>query len=579
MAVKEIALVQHRRGLSTDLPDALEEAEIGFASDNGDVVIGAPNNPLVDGRDRATNNQYPYENIQILTELSDNLEIISHSYEGNASILPIFPTIITGTAIPDALASGDTIDLNTNIIDLTTGPSPGTGIDNAISAINAAAVSGIFAINADGILRIIGTDGQDISVINVAGTPLQKLKIAPSGEDGVNYPANTLITRSLQNVIDDRVSVKAYGVAGDGGQDDAELINAALIGVYTVSTTNENKKTLFFPAGDYILGDNSVYLPPNAKLIGEGMDRTILKKSTDLDAEVLKTMDGNGFYDVLLAFGTNSATQPANVIIEDMAFENLNDSDVVNLTAMTDITFRRCKFKCAGTAGVLFQIPLSGGFLTQSNVTFESCVFDTGSKAIFVDSLIDNVKIIDGLFININDECIDFAGSSGDAPVRSEISRNFFDEVSTNSQIVINISEFCDRVLLSDNRYNVTSSEVEVINASRTSDSNHRQETAAIANTNTLMFEAFPLGTSQNAILSIDYVIDSINNPRAGTVTIFYDAAAIASASLTLNDSNTDATAVFTAAMSNPVGLAEISLQNASTGADLTLRYSYHYSV
>lgn len=578
MAVKEISLVQHRRGISTDLPDALEEGEIGFATDTGDVMIGAPNNSLVDGRDRANNNQYPYENIQLLTELSDNLAIIQHSYEGNTTTQPIFPTIITGTTTPDVLSSGDTIDLNTNIIDLTTGPSPGTGLDNAISAINAAAVSGIFALNVNGRLRLIGVDGQDISIINVTGTPLQKLKVAPVGETGINYPANSLITRTTQAVIDDRVSIKAYGVQGDGSQDDAELINAAFIGIYTVDSSNENKKILFFPAGTYRLDDNSVYLPPNAKLVGEGMDRTILQKTATVTSEVLKTMDGNGFYDTLLAFGTNSATQPGNIIIEDMAFENLDDNDVLNLTSVTDITFRRCRFVSGGTAGELFKAPLSGGYTTQENITFEDCVFETGSKAFFIDNQITNLRVINCRFVGIEDEVLDAAGSASDALTRSVISGCYFDGVSSNSGVVLSVSEFCDDIQLLDNRFNITSSEMAVRNASRTSYSNHRRETAAIADSSSLLIESFPLGTTVDAILSIEYVIDSPNNPRAGTVTIFYDASAAASASLTLNDSNPDATAVFTAVMSNPAGLAEVTLQNASTGANLTLRYNYRYS-
>lgn len=578
MAVREIALVQHRRGLSTDLPDSLEEAEIGFAVDTGAVFIGAPNNPLVDGRDRATNNQYPYENIQILTELSDNLEIISHSYAGNSTVQPIFPTIITGTAVPDTLTSGDSIDLNTTVIDLTTGPSPGTGLNNAVSAINAASVTGIFALNANGRLRLISNLGQDISIINVSGSPLQKLKLAPIGETGITYPANNVISRTLQTVLDDRVSVKAYGAAGDGAQDDAELINSALIGIYTVSTSNENKKTLFFPAGTYKLVDNSVYLPPNAKLVGEGYDRTVLQKTDDVTSEVLKTMDGNGFYDTLLAFGTNSAVQPSNIIIEDICFENLDDEDVANLTSVSDITFRRCKFVSGGTAGILFQSPLDGGYTSQSNITFEDCVFDTASKGIFIDNLIDNIQIVNCRFIGIEDECIDFAGSSSDAPVRSLVKGCYFDGVSTNSGVVISISADAEEIQLINNRYNITSSEAEVSNASLSSFSDHRQSTAAIANTATLMFEAFPLGTTTDTIISIDYVIDSSANPRAGTVTVFYDASASVAASLTLNDSNTDASAVFTAAMSSPAGSAELSLENVSTGANLTLRYRYQYS-
>jgi len=578
VAVKEISLVQHRRGTSTDLPDSLEEGEIGFATDTGDLFIGAPNNPLVDGRDRANNNQYPYENIQILTEVSDNLEIMRHAYRGNTTTQPIFPTIITGTSTPDTLASGDTIDLNTNIIDLTTGPSPGTGLDNAISAINAAAVPGIFALNVAGKLRLIGVDGLDISIINVSGTPLQKLKIAPSGETGINYPANSLITRALQEVIDDRVSIKAYGVLGDGNQDDAELINAALIGIFTVDTANENKKTLYFPSGNYKLDDNSVYLPPNAKLVGEGMDRTILQKTATVSSEVIRTMDGNGFYDTLLAFGTNSATQPANIIIEDMAFENLDDNDVMNLTAVSDIVFRRCKFISGGTAGQIFQAPLGGGFTTQANIKFEDCVFDTAANAFYINNLITNFEVLNCRFVGINDEVLLATGASADSLSRSTVRDCYFDGVSTNSGVVLSLSEFCDEVQLLNNRFNITSSEKEVLNASHSSFSNHRQTTAAIANTASLLFESFPLGTTTDTILTINYVIDSINNPRAGTVTIFYDASAAGAASLTLNDSNADVAAVFTAAMSNPTGSAEVTLQNASTGADLTLHYDYRYN-
>lgn len=63
MAVIQISRVQHRRGTSGELPDAMAESEIGFTTDTGEVFIGAPNHPKVAGR-----SSYPYENIKILTE-------------------------------------------------------------------------------------------------------------------------------------------------------------------------------------------------------------------------------------------------------------------------------------------------------------------------------------------------------------------------------------------------------------------------------------------------------------------------------------------------------------------------------
>ena len=578
MAVKEVALVQHRRGLSTELPDALEEAEIGLITDTLDVVIGAPGNPLVSGRGKDDTNVYPYENVQILTELSDNLDIIQHNYVSNTSVTAVYPTVITASGAPTTLTAGDTININTIVIDLTTGPSPGTGLDNAISAINAAGVPDLIAINFNGVLRLISTSGNDVSMINVVSTPLQKLALIPGSESGVTFPADSFIKRDAQQVLDDYLSIKAYGVAGDGNQDDSKLINAAFVALYTKSQAEETRRKVFFPAGVYKLDEDAIYFPPNSYLVGEGIDRTVIQRATDNPGLVAQTMDGNGFFSTLLAFSTNSAVQPQRITIEDMTFENLNDQDLMTLTAVTDITFRRCKFKSAGTTGDLFQAPLAGNYTTQSNIHFEDCEFDTGAKGIYINNVIDNIIVKGCTFTGINDECIDFDGTSGDSPVRSSIHENYFDGVSTNSNVVMNIGQFCSDIHMTANRFNVTAAEKKVLNASSTSVSNHREQTAVIANTNTLMFESFPLGTTTDTMIVVDYVIDSINNPRAGQLAIFYDASVSATTALTLSDSNADASAVFTAAMSNPAGSAEVTLDNASTGADVTLRYSYRYN-
>lgn len=64
MAVYQISRIQHRRGTSGELPDALADGEIGMTTDTGEVFIGAPDHPMVSGR-----KSYPYQNIKILTEL------------------------------------------------------------------------------------------------------------------------------------------------------------------------------------------------------------------------------------------------------------------------------------------------------------------------------------------------------------------------------------------------------------------------------------------------------------------------------------------------------------------------------
>ena len=64
MAVYQISRIQHRRGTSGELPNALEDGEIGMTTDTGEVFIGAQTHPSVSGR-----KSYPYQNIKLLTEL------------------------------------------------------------------------------------------------------------------------------------------------------------------------------------------------------------------------------------------------------------------------------------------------------------------------------------------------------------------------------------------------------------------------------------------------------------------------------------------------------------------------------
>lgn len=96
MAVYQISRIQHRRGTSGELPDALADGEIGMTTDTGEVFYGAPNHPAVSGR-----RSYPYQNIKILTELDVQRSIKGDVYHhgalasalcrpGQSSVVPLF---------------------------------------------------------------------------------------------------------------------------------------------------------------------------------------------------------------------------------------------------------------------------------------------------------------------------------------------------------------------------------------------------------------------------------------------------------------------------------------------------------
>ena len=90
MTVVQISRIQHRRGSSGELPTNLEEAELGVTTDTGEVFIGAPNLPAIQGR-----STYPYKNLKILTELDIQRTITGDVYYHGPIVSSVAPP--TGT--------------------------------------------------------------------------------------------------------------------------------------------------------------------------------------------------------------------------------------------------------------------------------------------------------------------------------------------------------------------------------------------------------------------------------------------------------------------------------------------------
>lgn len=87
--------------------------------------------------------------------------------------------------------------------------------------------------------------------------------------------ANDNITRTLQHKLDDMASIRDFGAVGDGSTDDTAAINRALFQMFCRSDTELSRRSLFFPAGDYLV-TSTVLVPPYAKLVGEGLDSTVI---------------------------------------------------------------------------------------------------------------------------------------------------------------------------------------------------------------------------------------------------------------------------------------------------------------
>jgi len=99
--------------------------------------------------------------------------------------------------------------------------------------------------------------------------------------EAAGYTAQTGVTsgspvsQSIQSRLDSYAVVTDFGAVGDGQTDDTAAINRALFQLYCVQANTQIRRSLFFPAGNYII-TNSILIPPYACLYGEGSNSSIL---------------------------------------------------------------------------------------------------------------------------------------------------------------------------------------------------------------------------------------------------------------------------------------------------------------
>jgi hypothetical protein len=83
------------------------------------------------------------------------------------------------------------------------------------------------------------------------------------------------ITQTIQNWMDQWASVKDFGATGDGITDDTEAINRALYQLYCRETNTQIRRSLFFPAGRYLVSE-SIIIPSYARIYGEGANSSVI---------------------------------------------------------------------------------------------------------------------------------------------------------------------------------------------------------------------------------------------------------------------------------------------------------------
>ena len=301
--------------------------------------------------------------------------------------------------------------------------------------------------------------------------------------------AGTPVSQSLQSRLDSYAVITDFGATGDGVTDVTADINRALDQVFCQDINPSIRRSIFFPAGTYIITD-TLLIPPYCKLYGEGSDSTIISFNVQPWTSTISYASGvlvenSGLYYRSIAavpigiainnttywgvetlpdymfrttdslqqtganIGTSGALPPGHVEISSMKFAaNVPTSGALIQGA------ENCVFNCVtiegngttstltnatlATAGVSFA---NQGSYVCTNIVWNNCVFTNMAWGVNTDEAVKGVTVsncrFDTLFQGV------YLGNVVAPPVGPtgvRIVQNMFDNIYAEGIIIVNCS-------------------------------------------------------------------------------------------------------------------------------------------
>ena len=281
--------------------------------------------------------------------------------------------------------------------------------------------------------------GQDAGYIAQTGIP------ATSQPPYTDFGAPT--TQSLQSWLDQFVSIKDFGAVGDGVTDDTAAINNALYQIYCREVNPQIRRSLFFPAGVYLVSA-SILIPPYATLYGEGNNNSVIAMSADVNDYVARTADN--LQQTGVNIGAGGTTPPESITVTNMGFTHLSATGSVFLVEdATGVTFQNVGFRGAstvenltsdvnGSIGVSFA---STNALVTEGINFSQCEFSGLVWASYSDQQIKGITFaqskLDTLYTGFE---FGTGTLSNGGPSGIRIVNNLFDNIYSQGITFGNIS-------------------------------------------------------------------------------------------------------------------------------------------
>lgn len=308
---------------------------------------------------------------------------------------------------------------------------------------------------------------------------------------------STPVSQSIQSRLDSYAVITDFGATGDGsadgtGTDVTANINNALYQLYCREVNPQIRRSLYFPAGVYIISD-TLDIPPYCNLYGDGPESTIIYfyvqtwTSAIAYASGVLVKDGSSYYRSSAAvppgtdisntlywdattlpsyifrtadslqqtgvnIGSNGASQPGTLAISNMKFMTNMIQDGAYIEAAKDCNFQNVDIAgpettasltvaTHNTACVRFNTTAS---YVCKNIVWDHCSFSGMVWATNTDEQIESVTFSNGSFDTLFQGV--YLGNSTPpviGPTGVRIVQNNFDNIYAEGISIVNVGLNC----------------------------------------------------------------------------------------------------------------------------------------
>jgi len=243
---------------------------------------------------------------------------------------------------------------------------------------------------------------ENSDVLNITGTYTYQ------GEHA-GYTVNTggnnelSINRSLQDKLDESVSVLDFGAKGDGINDDGPAINRAIYELFAREVSPKVRRKLYFPAGIYNTSQ-TILIPPYAVFYGDGPESSVIRYTSHGNA--LETCDNNLNTDINI--GLNGQIPPQNNLIHDLSVHTRYASNILVIDQCDTFSVRDVKLIGSLTAKQLDNLSVTD--LMKNGIQLKGTPVNPSRNIHFDNCQVKNVYY--GFYANDNCHTVTFSNGS-----------------------------------------------------------------------------------------------------------------------------------------------------------------------